>query len=139
MLRRGGRLVLNVWQGLDRHPFYETLHDAIQRRLGTSALDSIFALDDPSVLRTLLTDAGFQRVQIDPVSMTSRFPHPDVFLAAEIELDTAAIPSMQNLTPAQRQAMVAAISEDMKGPLHDRIQDDHVVLQFHANVVRAWR
>jgi hypothetical protein len=26
----------------------------------------------------------------------------------------------------------------MKEPLHDVTDDDHVVLQFHANVARAW-
>ncbi|HSL71108.1 MAG TPA: hypothetical protein VK864_12760, partial [Longimicrobiales bacterium] len=69
----------------------------------------------------------------------SRFPNPDMFLAGEIEVDTAAIPSMQKLTVAERQAVVAAISEEMKEPLAAVTRDNHVVLEFHANVARAWR
>ena len=102
-----------------------------------SALQDIFALGDPDELRTLLTSAGFERVEIEPAAMISRFPNPDAFLAAEIEVDTAAIPSMQDLTPNERRAIVTGISEDMKEPPRDVTDDDHVVLQFHANVARA--
>jgi hypothetical protein len=87
---------------------YATLHEVIQRRLGMSALQEIFALGDPDELRTLLTSAGFERVEIEPAAMISRFPNPDAFLAAEIEVDTAAIPSMQDLTPNERRAIVKA-------------------------------
>ena len=40
-----GRVLISVWQGLDRHPFYQTLHKVIQQRLGISALQDIFALE----------------------------------------------------------------------------------------------
>ncbi len=39
-MRRGvtesGRVLISVWQGLDRHPFYQTLHNVIQQRVGVS-------------------------------------------------------------------------------------------------------
>jgi SAM-dependent methyltransferase len=37
-----GRVLVTVWQGLDRHPFYQTLHNVIQQRVGISALRDIF-------------------------------------------------------------------------------------------------
>ena len=70
--------------------------------------------------------------------MTARFPNPDGFLAGEIEVDTAAIPSMQHLDAQARQAIVAAIAEDMKSPLKDVTHDNHVVVDFHASILRAW-
>jgi hypothetical protein len=139
VLEDGGRLWLSVWQSLDRHPFYQTLNDVIQRRLGMSALHEIFALGEPDQLRTLLEGAGFRRVEIEPVSLTARFPDPTGFLAGEIDVDTAAIPSMQGLDDRARQAIAAAISEDMKTPLREVTQDDHVVIQFHAYVAHADR
>lgn len=139
VLTNGGRLLLNVWQSLDRHPFYQTLHNVIQQRLGVSALQDIFALGEADELRTLLAGAGFQRVEIEPVSLTARFSNPAGFLAGEIDVDTAAIPSMQGLDDQARQAIIAAISEDMKLPVHEVTQDDHVVIQFHAYVVHAGR
>jgi len=139
VLKDGGRLVLSVWQGLERHPFYQHLHAAIERRLGISALAEIFALGDLGRLRALLREAGFRREEIESVSMTSSFPSPEAFLAGEIEVDTAAIPSMQALTPAQRQEIVAAISGDMQAPLREVTQAGHVVIPFHAHVARAGR
>src|SRR5262249_6667828 len=48
-----GRVLINVWQGLDRHPFYQTLHKVIEERLGMSALKEIFALGNTNDLRGL--------------------------------------------------------------------------------------
>jgi len=129
---RNGRVVLNVWQGLDRHPFYQLLHEVIQRRVGVSALEDIFALGSADALRRMGSSAGFREVQIEPVSMTARFPNPDGFLAGEIEVDTAAIPSMQHLDTAARGRIVAAIAADMKAPLVEVTRGDQVVLPFHA-------
>ena len=99
----------------------------------------IFALGEPDRLRALLREAGFRREQIESVSMTSRFPNPEAFLAGEIEVDTAAIPSMQALTPEERQGIVAGIGGDMRAPLREATQAGHVVIPFHAHVARAGR
>lgn len=139
VLADGGRVVLSVWQGLHRHPFYQTLHDVIRKRLGMSGVAEIFALGDDNQLRVLLTDAGFDHVEITPLSMTAHFPDPAGFLAGEIDVDTAAIPSMQHLDARTRQAMTAAIRDDMDAALQGVTEDDHVVLPFHANIVRARR
>lgn len=133
-----GRVLVSVWQGLDRHPFYQTLHNVIQQHLGISSLQDIFALGSADELRALAAGAGFQRVEIEPISMEARFPNPDGFIAGEIEVDTAAIPSMQQLDSQVRQAIVAAITADMKSPLKAVTHDNHVVIQFHANIMSAW-
>ena len=139
VLGAGGRLGLSVWQGLDRHPFYATLDAVIERRTGVSALQSIFALGDEAELRALVEGAGFARIAIESVSITARFPNPEGFLAGEIDLDTAAIPAMQHLDDGERRAITAAISGEMQRPLHDVTQADHVVIPFHARIVRAER
>jgi ubiquinone/menaquinone biosynthesis C-methylase UbiE len=133
-----GRVLVSVWQGLDRHPFYQTLHNVIQNRLGLSALQDIFSLGDSAELREVVMRAGFQRVEVEPISMTAHFPSPDAFLAGEIEVDTAATPSMQHLDAPARQAIVAAIAADMKAPLGDVTEDNHVVIPFHAQIATAW-
>ena len=84
ILTGDGRLCLNVWQSLDRHPFYETLHHVIQRRLGMSTIMDIFALGDEDALNWLLTNAGFHRVEIEAVSITARFPNPEGFSRAKL-------------------------------------------------------
>ncbi len=139
VLRDGGRLLLDVWQGLDRHPFYQTLHSVIEKRVGLSALKDIFALGNAEEVRALLAAAGFEEVEIESVSKTARFPNPAGFLAGEIDVDTAAIPSMQSLDAHAREKLIAAISQDMEAPLRAVTQDDHVVIEFHAHVAHARR
>jgi ubiquinone/menaquinone biosynthesis C-methylase UbiE len=139
VLSGGGRLALNVWQGIDRHPFWQALHDAMQRRAGVSGVQDIFALGDAGELRALLSGAGFRRIEIEQVTMTARFPNPEAFLAGEIELDVAAIPSMQHLDAAARQELTTAIGDDMADHLRAVTEDDYAVVPFHAHLVRAER
>jgi ubiquinone/menaquinone biosynthesis C-methylase UbiE len=133
-----GRVLISVWQSLDRHPFYQTLHKVIQERLGMSALQDIFALGSADELRALATGAGFRHVELKPFSLTARFPNRDAFIAGEIEVDTAAIFSMQHLDSRNREAIVATITADMQSPLKEVTHENHVVLPFHGHIVRAW-
>jgi SAM-dependent methyltransferase len=138
VVSESGRVLISVWQGLDRHPFYQTLHKVIQQRLGMSALQDIFALGSADELRALAVVAGFGQVEIEPFSLTASFPNPDAFIAGEIEVDTAAIPSMQHLDSRAQKAIVAAITADMQSPLKEITHDNHVVIPFHGHIVRAW-
>jgi ubiquinone/menaquinone biosynthesis C-methylase UbiE len=132
VVTRDGRIVLSVWQGLDRHPFYQVLHEVIQRRIGVSALEDIFSLGNAEMLHDMATGVGFRQVSIEPVSMTARFPNPEAFLAGEIDVDTAAIPSMQHLDAVERGKIVAAITSDMRAALSGITRDDRVLIPFHA-------
>lgn len=133
----GGRAFILVWQDLSQHPFYETLHRVIERRVGISALQDIFSLGDVGVLRAMFTSAGFDRVEVTPWSMRARFPAPDAFLAGEIDVDTASIPSMQQTDPETRRQIVDAVASDMQDPLRQITENDHVVIDFHAHCLRA--
>jgi SAM-dependent methyltransferase len=137
VVNESGRVLISVWQGLDRHPFYQTLHNVIQQRLGMSALQEIFALGDAEAMRGLSLAAGFRLVEIKPFSFTARFPNPDTFIAGEIEVDTAAIPSMQHLDSKAREAIVRAITKDMQSPSKELTSDKHVVMPFHGSLIRA--
>jgi SAM-dependent methyltransferase len=132
-----GRVLISVWQGLDRHPFYQTLHKVIQQRLGMSALQDIFALGSEDELRALAVSVGFRRVELKPFSLTARFPNPNAFIAGEIEVDIAAIPSMQHLDSRAQKEIVVAITADMQSPLKEVTHDNHVVIPFHGHIVRA--
>lgn len=137
VLRTGGRLVLSVWQGLDRHPFYQTLHEVSKRHLGKSSVETVFSLGDAEELHKLLTDSGFQQVEFEPMSITARFPQPEEFLAWEIDVDPAETPALQNLDPEAQQVILAAVRQDMQGPLEEVLQANQVVLQFRAHIARA--
>ena len=139
VLADGGRAVVSVWQGLDRHPFYQLLDRAIERQLGTSGVRDIFALGDAAELRDRVVKAGFRRVEIEPYELLARFPNPEGFLAGEIDVDTAAIPAMQHLDAAARADLTARIRLEMAEPLRSVTVGKHVQLPFQAHMLRAER
>ena len=109
------------------------------RRLGESGVALIFALGDPDALAALLAGAGFADVSVERASMDARFPDPGGFLAGEIEVDTAAIPSMQSLDATRRRDLVAALEAEMAGPLAAVTRDGEVVMPFHVLIAEARR
>lgn len=139
VLRKGGRVVLSVFEGIEQYPFYKTLDDVIQRRLGMSGVQDIFVLGDTKMLRNLMERAGFENIVIESRSMNARFPDPESFLAGEIAVDTAAIPSMQHLDDATRTAIVQEIQQEMAEPLRAVTEGNEVVLPFRIYLVRAER
>lgn len=139
VLDAGGRIGISVWQEIERHPFYQTLHDVIRWHLGTSGVAHIFAMGDAEALRTMVAEAGFHTIGIRSRSMTARFPDPEGFLTGEIDVDTASVPAMQNLTSTARATLVEQIRDDMAAALALVTEGDHVVLPFHAHIVSAYR
>jgi ubiquinone/menaquinone biosynthesis methyltransferase len=137
VLRPGGRLALNVFQPIDRHPFYVALDQAIRVRLGASGVGEIFALGDADALRSAIAAAGFRDIAVEPSSMDARFPDPDGFMAGEIEVDTAAIPSMQALDSAARRDLVDSLRLEMAAPLAAVTRDGAVVMPFHVLIATA--
>lgn len=139
VLKKSGRLVLSVWQGLDRHPFYQTLHEVSQRHFGKSSVETVFSLGNADQLHKLLTDSGFGHIEIESTSIVARFPQPEEFLAWEIDINPAEAPALQHLDKEAQQAIIAAARKDMQSPLEGVMRDNQVVLPFHAHIVRARR
>ena len=137
VLKQGGRLVLSAWQDLYHHPFYQTLHDVSLRHFGKSSVEAVFSLGNSDEVRKLLTDSGFQQVEIEPMSITARFPQPEEFLAWEIDINPTEAPALQNLDKAAQQTIMAAALQDMQSPLEEVMQENRVVLPFHAHIVQA--
>jgi ubiquinone/menaquinone biosynthesis C-methylase UbiE len=139
VLSAGGRVVVSVWQGLDRHPFYQTLHDVSQQHLGKSSVQAVFSLGDADELRRLLTDAGFQQVEIEPASITARYSNREEFLVWESDVDPAETPTLQPLDTQAQQAILVAIRHEMQAALDEVTQEGQVVLASHAHVAYARR
>jgi ubiquinone/menaquinone biosynthesis C-methylase UbiE len=137
VLRKSGRAVLSVWQELDQHPFYQTLHDVSQRHFGKSSVEAVFSLGNSDELRKLLTGSGFRQVEIEPVSITAHFPQPKEFIAWEIDINPAEAPALRNLDKEAQQAIMTAARQDMQSPLEEVMQENQVVLPFHAHIAQA--
>lgn len=139
VLRTSGRVVLSVWQGLDHHPFYQTLHNVSLRHLGKSGVEEVFSLGNAEELRGLLTDAGFSPVEIKPASITAHFQNPGEFLDWEIDVDPSETPALKHLDAKAQKAIMDAVRQDMQAPLRAVMQDNQVALPFHAHIAHAGR
>lgn len=139
VLHPGGRIALSVFQSIEQHPFYVALNDAIEHRLGLPAVAAIFALGDAGALGDSLSSSGFRDVTIELVSIAAHMGPPKQFLTGEIELDTAAIPAMQALEPAERRALISAIEDEMADPLQSVTRNGEVVIEFSILIARANR
>jgi ubiquinone/menaquinone biosynthesis C-methylase UbiE len=137
VLRKHGRAVLSVWQGLDRHPFYQTLHNVSLRHFGKSSVETVFSLGNSDELHKLTTDSGFRQVEIEPMSITAHFPEPEEFLAWEIDINPTEAPALRNLDKEAQQAILTDARQDMQIPLEEVTQKNQVVLPFHAHIAQA--
>lgn len=135
----GGRVALAVWQGLDRHPFWTDIDTAILKHLRSPALQAPFSLGDAETLRALLTDAGFEDVATEPVSITARFRDPGRFVTLQVSASAAAIPALQHLSPQAREELAAAVRADMEPTIGNHLVEDHLEVPMHALVARARR
>jgi hypothetical protein len=76
VLRPGGALVFNVWDGLDANPHSRATNEVfISLFPGDPEMrfDLPFTFNDPALLRALLAQAGFRDARIEPVTREVRF------------------------------------------------------------------
>jgi ubiquinone/menaquinone biosynthesis C-methylase UbiE len=114
VLTDGGRVAISVWQALHRHPMYEALFQATARHLGATiaTVDVSFSLWDTEELWTLLSDAGFQRIEITPRSLTLHLPAPERFVQLTVLGAATSIPAFAQLDAAARSALVEAVTSE---------------------------
>lgn len=119
-----GRVVLSVWQALDRHPLYEALCEAEARHLEMPLSDvaAPWSLPDVGELRALLSEAGFQRVEVIARSLDARFPSPDRFVELTVLAGAAVAPTFDHEDPAARLALTEAIAREIE-PVVQRYRD----------------
>ncbi len=85
--RPGGRVVVAVWEALERSEAYPISVDLLERRAGTAAADALrapFVLGDTDELHDLCTQAGASDVSIDTHHGTARFPSVRTMLEADL-------------------------------------------------------
>jgi ubiquinone/menaquinone biosynthesis C-methylase UbiE len=76
VLAPGGALVFNVWDGIDANPHSLATNEVFMSLFPGDAemrFDLPFAFNDQALLRSLLAQAGFRDVRIEPVTREVRF------------------------------------------------------------------
>ncbi|MDO8739216.1 MAG: class I SAM-dependent methyltransferase [Candidatus Deferrimicrobium sp.] len=141
VLAPGGRALVIVLQAIARHPVFEALMESVARHLSlpVSAFMTPFALCDAAELRNLFTAAGFEKVDILPVSTTVRFPEPERFVPLAVISSAAAVPAFTQLESPARAALLEEVRGEIE-PLINRYRTpDVVTFPMFAHIAMAAR
>jgi len=98
-----------------------------------------FVLSDAGELHALLAGAGFTQVTVESRAQMARFPNPDGFVAMEIDVIAAAVPSMQHYDVEQRARLVAALASELEAPIRAITIDGQLAIEFHAHIATGRR
>ncbi|MDP2658035.1 MAG: hypothetical protein Q8O78_06455, partial [Candidatus Deferrimicrobium sp.] len=140
-LAPGGRALVIVLQALARHPVFEALMESVARHLSlpVSAVMTPFALCDADELRTLFTAAGFEKVDILPVSTTVRFPEPERFIPLAVTSSAAAVPAFTQLESPARAALLEEVRGEIEPFINRYRTPDVVSFPMFAHIAMAAR
>lgn len=136
-----GRVAISVWRALGLHPVYEALMGATARHLGAplSAVDMSFSLWSADELRALLSDAGFQGIEITPRSMDVRLPEPDRFAHLTVLSAATSIPAFAQLDPAERASLVERVTAETRAVVQHYRDRDTLRFPMSTHIAVAHR
>lgn len=89
------------------------------------------------MLGSLLAVAGFRDIAIEQRSMPATFADPQRFVAMEVDVIAAAIPSAQHLDERARAQLTAALFAELEHLIRARVHDDGLTIPMHANLAFA--
>ena len=124
VLRPGGRLVLTVWGEEEANPWLATAFRAVMDELGApepeAGTPGPFALGGRERLESILSDAGFERVEIERVELIEPHESPESWWSA---VETSAGPLV---------AMLAALPDDRRAAIRTRATEEVARFQTPA-------
>ncbi len=137
VLRRGGRMGLNVLRSIAHHPSYALLAEVLEVHAGEEAgamMRSPFPSWSAAELRDLARSAGFETVVLHIDIREIRFPSAAEFLRQEAASSPLAGP-VAALEEGVRTRMLAAVDE----ALRDYTDDEGVVFPMETHMLVATR
>ena len=137
-----GRVAAAVWQGIDRQPFWKAFTEVEAANLAPLGLtrDDVtlpFSWGDPDALRGLLTDAGFDRIELSTATIEADFAAKS--FVEDIEYPYGALVPGFLEDPAAFASYVDAVREQSRDLLHRYRRGDRIVFETPANLVLARR
>lgn len=140
VLKEDGRLTLNVWGELERHPLYDALCRAEARHLNVplAELTSPWSLAEAPALRTLLDEAGFKRIEITPRSLDVHFPSAERFVLLTLFAASAFLPEFNWEDEAAYSALIESVSLELEPVVRRYRKGDGLTFPVFWNVADAY-
>jgi hypothetical protein len=139
VLAPGGQVVISTWRGIDQNPFFAAFERAVRHRFDSPAIELPFSMGNPTVVATLLQEAGFTEVSVEPVAIEADYTQPDRFVDLQVAASAAAIPALRELDAADLATLIAAIREDMADPVREATIGDRLRFPMQGIVARGIR
>lgn len=106
VLRPGGRLALATWASRAENPWAGMRFDALEAEGHPSPQPPTpFDLNTPELLRTLLQDAGFQEIEVEPLDVVFEQTGFDDYWEATLGISRQFAQLFETLDEAQRTAL----------------------------------
>ncbi len=138
VLVSGGRVVINVQQSLQLNPIYKTFNEVLIGHMHIPALAAPFAFGEFEPLQSVLTEAGFNDVEIIPISHSIQFPSISIYIQASIIGSAAVIQELARLDADAKTQLADQITRDMSPVLEPYVQADGTLLMpLNANIGRG--
>jgi ubiquinone/menaquinone biosynthesis C-methylase UbiE len=136
VLKPGGRLVITVWNSIDRNPGGLAVYRAMERQgIDTTSPRKGFSLSDPNELRQLAERAAFRTVEVREEESVGLFPSIRYF----VEGMAFGAPYTRRVLDALPQTARARCIEDAIEILKPVESDGKLTLPLRVNILRAFR
>jgi SAM-dependent methyltransferase len=132
-----GRVAVVTWRGLDEHPFPAALGRVVRNRFDSPAFELPFSLGDPAELGSLLLEAGFANVSVEPADIMADYSEAEQYIELQVNASAAGIRSLQGLPADERDAIIAAIRDDMAEPVRAVTVDGRIRFPMKGIVARG--
>jgi SAM-dependent methyltransferase len=134
-LAPAGRMALGLWRGLEHHPFYSALSEALERHVSqesAASLRAAFTLADADKLRSLVAGAGFRNIHIRIRSRLTRYPSLQEYVLGYLSGSPMA-GAVAALADTSRAEMV----EHVCAALKEYVDDDGMAAPWEAHFLTA--
>ena len=131
-----GKLILGVWCSVEYQPGGRAMADALERHVGPEAgviRREPFSFGDPDVIETLVAEAGFHDVVVNPTVKNVHFPSAEAFTKRYI---SARVPLNRMVAAVDEEAREAVVT-DVNVALEQYETGSGLELPTAVNVVTA--
>lgn len=136
VLRPSGRLAVSVWASIEQHALFGSLFRSVAHRLNVpiDAAAKPYSFSDPGDLKTLLSQVGFQSVEVTTESMDATFTSPESWVKLSVQGAAAAIPAFGELSDEERAALIPGIEDDLTEVFQAHIDGNIVRVPLTAHI-----
>lgn len=141
VLAEDGRIALNLWQAQELQPVYHAMAEAEARYLNLpiSNFTAPSSLPYAEQIYALLDEAGFQRIEITPVSFDVRFPEPERFVYLTLFAAAAFLPEFDWQDEALRSALIEKVSREVEPTLSKYRDGDELAFPAAWHFATAYK